>query len=82
MKSEIFNSAILRRNKIKFLYKLNPIELEPYFLALDAEGKKVVYGRVNSSHKIEKFEFNKIFNVKVLEHTKFSPIIPILQILN
>ena len=82
MKSEIFNSAILRRNKLKFLYKLNSVELEPYFLAINKYGDKVIYGRVNNSNNIKMFEFNKIFNIKVLESTKFSPIIPILPILN
>ena len=82
MKTEIFNSAILGRRKLKFLYKLNQIELEPYFLAINRDGAKVIYGRVNNSNQIKMFEFNKIFNIKVLEHTKFSPIIPILPILN
>lgn len=82
MKSEIFNSAILSRKKLKFLYQLNKVELEPYFLALNREGKKVIYGRVNNSSNIKMFEFNKIFNIKVLNHSKFSPIIPILPILN
>lgn len=82
MKSEIFNSAILSRKKIKFLYNLNQVELEPYFLAINKSGEKVIYGRVNNSSKIKMFQFNKIFNIKVLEHTKFSPIIPILPILN
>ena len=82
MKSEIFNSAILGRRKIKFLYNLRNIELEPYFLAHNKKGKKVIYGRVNNSSNIQMFEFNKIFNIKVLENSKFSPIIPILPIFN
>ncbi len=82
MKSEIFNTAILGRQKLKFLYKLDPIELEPYFLAVNKDGHKVIYGRVNNSNEIKMFEFNRIFNIKVLSNTKFSPIIPILPILN
>ena len=82
MKTNIFNSAILGRRKLKFLYKLNQVELEPYFLAFNKNGEKVIYGRVNNSNNIEMFEFNKIFNIKVLENSKFSPIIPILPILN
>jgi hypothetical protein len=82
MKSEIFNTAILRRQKLKFLYDLNNIELEPYFLAMNKNGRKVIYGRVNNSSNIRMFEFNKIFNIKVLEESKFSPIIPILPIFN
>ena len=56
--------------------------MEPYYLAINKNGEKVIYGRVNNSHNIKMFEFNKIFNIKVLEQTKFSPIIPILPILN
>ena len=82
MKSEIFNSAIKDRKKLKFIYHLNQIELEPYFLAFNRFGEKVIYGRVNNTSKIRMFEFNKIFNIKVLENSKFSPIIPILPILN
>ena len=82
MKSEIFNTAILRRQKLKFLYDLNNIELEPYFLALNKNCRKVIYGRFNNSSNIRMFEFNKIFNIKVLEQSKFSPIIPILPIFN
>lgn len=79
MKTEIFNSAILKRHKLKFLYKHNLIEIEPYFLAVNRSGTKVIYGRVNNSSKIKMFEFNQIFNIKVLENSKFSPIIPILN---
>jgi hypothetical protein len=79
MKTEIFNTAILKRNKLKFLYKHDLIEIEPYFLAVNRKGTKVIYGRLNNSSKIEMFEFNKIFNIKVLENTRFSPIIPILN---
>ena len=82
MKTQIFNSAISKRKKLKFLYKLNPVELEPYYLTVNKFGEKVIYGRVNNSSNVKMFEFNKIFNIKVLEHTKFSPIIPILPILN
>ena len=82
MKSEIFNSAIISRQKLKFLYKLSNVELEPYFLSINRNGNKVIYGRVNNSNEVKMFEFNKIFNIKVLSNTKFSPIIPILTILN
>ncbi len=78
MKTTIFNSAITERRKLKFLYKLNTIELEPYFLSVNKFGEKVIYGRVNNSNNIKMFEFNRIFNIKILGHTKFSPIIPIL----
>ncbi|PID61242.1 MAG: hypothetical protein CR986_02990 [Ignavibacteriae bacterium] len=81
MKTEIFNSAILQRKKLKFLYNLNFIEIEPYYLSTQ-NGGKVIYGRVNNSSNIKMFEFNKIFNIKVLEESHFSPLIPILTTLN
>ena len=79
MKTEIFNSAINHRNRLKFLYKLDSIELEPYYLSINKDGHKVIYGKVKSSNEIKMFEFNKIFNIKVLQNSKFSPIIPILN---
>ena len=82
MKSEIFNIAISRRQKIKFIYNLQPVEIEPYLLMVNKYGNKVVYGRVNISNEIKVFEFKKIFNIKVLPYQRFSPIIPILKYLN
>ncbi|MBI1932705.1 MAG: hypothetical protein HYS24_09245 [Ignavibacteriales bacterium] len=79
MKTEIFEKAITQRQRIKFLYNLNSIEVEPYYLSKNKNGNKVIYGRVNSSNEIKMFEFNKIFNIKILFNTKFSPIIPILN---
>ncbi|MBK8945567.1 MAG: hypothetical protein IPM32_09895 [Ignavibacteriae bacterium] len=79
MKTEIFNSAINQRRRLKFLYNLNQVEVEPYYLSKNKSGNKVIYGRVNSSNEIKMFEFNKIFNIKILGKSKFSPIIPILN---
>lgn len=79
MKTEIFNSAIIERRRLKFLYNLNQVEVEPYYLSKNKNGNKVIYGRVNSSNEIKMFEFNKIFNIKILGKSKFSPIIPILN---
>ena len=81
MKTDIFNSAITRRNKLRFLYGLSEIELEPYYLSKNKTGKKVIYGRVNNSNEVKMFEYDRIFNIKVLRN-RFSPIIPILTSLN
>ena len=81
MKTDIFNSAITRRNKLRFLYGLSEIELEPYYISKNKTGKKVIYGRVNNSNEVKMFEYDRIFNIKVL-HNRFSPIIPILASLN
>jgi hypothetical protein len=79
MKSEIFSSAIHNRNKIKFLYGLNEVLLDPYYISREMGGRKVIYGRMYNSSEIRKFEFKKITNIKVLENKKFSPIIPIIS---
>jgi len=79
MKSEIFSSAIHNRNKIKFLYGLNEVLLDPYFISREMNGRKVIYGKLYKSSEIKKFEFQKITNIKILENKKFSPIIPIIS---
>ena len=79
MKSELFTSAILNRNQVRFLYGLSEIMLDPYFIAREKNGKKVLYGRTNNSCEVKKFEFCKIANIKVLKNVKFSPVIPIIN---
>jgi hypothetical protein len=82
MKTEIFSSAIYNRNKIRFLYGLNEILLEPYYIMTERSGKKVIYGRPNNSNEVKKFEFNRIANIKVLNASRFSPIIRINRLIN
>lgn len=82
MKSQIFNSAIYKRNKIRFLYGMEEIVMEPYFVTTDRSGGKVIYGRPDSSKQIRKFEFTRIANIRVLNTYKFSPIIPIISMVN
>lgn len=79
MKSEIFAKAILNRKKVRFIYNLDEIILEPYFISKSLNGRKVIYGRPNNSSEVKKFDYNKIYNIKVLDLKKFSPIIPILS---
>ncbi len=78
MKTEIFSSAIYNRNKIRFLYGLNEILLDPYYISREKDGRKVIYGRMFNSHEIRKFEYYRISNIKILKNKRFSPIIPIL----
>jgi hypothetical protein len=78
MKTEIFSMAISNRNKVKFLYNMTEIMLDPYFISRERSGKKVIYGRTFNSSEIKKFEYDKISNIKVLQHVRFSPIIPIV----
>ncbi len=79
MKSEIFSSAISNRNKIRFLYGMNEIQLDPYYISKEHNGRKVIYGRLCNSSEIKKFEYNKIANIRILNNVKFSPIIPIIS---
>jgi len=78
MKTEIFKSAIKNRNRLRFLYGLNEILIEPYYITIEKNGNKVIYGKMFQSSEIKKFNYNKIANIKVLEKKKFSPVIPII----
>ena len=82
MKTEIFSSAIYNRNKIKFLYGLTEILLEPYYIMTERSGKKVIYGRPNNSNEVKKFELNRIANIKVLNASRFSPLIRVNGLIN
>ena len=79
MKTEIFSKAILNRNRLHILYEYQETIFEPYYLSLDSKGEKVVYGRINNSHEIKMIEYKKIMNIKVLDYSHYSPIIPILN---
>ncbi len=78
MKSEIFSTAINNRNKIKFLYGMNEILIDPYYISKERNGKKVIYGKLFNSSEIKKFEYEKISNIKILNNLRFSPVIPII----
>ncbi len=78
MKSEIFSTAISNRNRIKFLYDMNEILIDPYFISKERNGKKVIYGKLFNSSEIKKFEYEKISNIKILNNLRFSPVIPII----
>ena len=82
MKSILFTSAIINRNRVKFLYGLNEVILEPYYICRNKNGKKVLYGRINGSNRIRTFEYEKMSNIKILGFEKFSPIIPIVPLYN
>ena len=79
MKSEIFSLAIYNRNKVSFLYGLNEVLLDPYYISREQNGKKVIYGRAFNQSEVRKFEYKKIANIKIIKDAKFSPIIPILS---
>lgn len=78
MKSQLFSSAIMNRNRIRFLYQLNEVVLDPYYITVEKNGKKVIYGRMNNSNEIRKFEYDRIANIRILNTRRFSPIIPLM----
>ena len=82
MKTDIFSSAISGRNSISFLYSLNKVTIDPYYISREKNGKKVIYGKVRNSSEIKKFEFDKIVNIKILGRDRFSPVIPIISLVN
>ena len=77
MKTDIFIYAIRNRNNLQFLYGLQKIHLEPYYIAKNSTGKKVIYGRLKNTNEIRKFEYDKIANIRIIESFRFSPRIPI-----
>jgi len=81
MKSEIFENAIFNRNQIRFLYGLNEIVLDPYFIGRES-GRKVIYGKLLNSSEIRKFKFYKIANIKIIGRIRFTPLIPIIPHIN
>jgi hypothetical protein len=77
MKTDIFIQAIRNRHNLQFLYGLQEITLEPYYVSKNRLGKKVIYGRIRSTNEIRKFEYDKIANIRIIESFRFSPLIPI-----
>jgi len=82
MKSLLFTTAIINRNRVKFLFGLNEMVLEPYYICRNKTGKKVLYGKIIGSNQIKSFEYEKISNIKILGFERFSPIIPIMPLYN
>ncbi|MFN3872993.1 MAG: hypothetical protein ACK4R9_08325 [Ignavibacterium sp.] len=78
MKTEIFRDAIKNRNKIRFYYGLYEWVVEPYYIARDRNGNKVLYAKISSTNEVKKFDFRKMANIKVFNNYKFSPVIPII----
>jgi hypothetical protein len=78
MKTDIFSAAIHSRSNLRFLYDLQEILIEPYYITRERSGKKVIYGRLKKTNEVRKFEYERISNIKVLNSFRFSPIIPII----
>ena len=78
MKTDIFSAAIYSRSNLRFLYDLQEILIEPYYITRERSGKKVIYGRVKKTSEVRKFNYDKISNIRVLNNFRFSPVIPII----
>ncbi len=78
MKTDIFSAAIYSRSNLRFLYDLQEILIEPYYITREKSGKKVIYGRVRKTNEVRKFNYEKISNIRVLNNFRFSPVIPII----
>jgi hypothetical protein len=79
MKTEIFTKAIHYRNLIRFIYFLDEMIIEPYFISSEKPGKKFLYGRIPGTNEVRRFEYSAIANIKVLKDKRFSPVIPITR---
>ncbi len=83
IKTEIFHEAIKNKIKVRFYYNLNEQIMEPYFIFVEEDGTKVLYGKSNNGKKkIMKFDFKKIANIRLLPNEHFTPIIPTSTQLN
>ncbi len=78
MKTDIFSAAIYSRSNLRFLYDLQEMLIEPYYITRERSGKKVIYGRVRKTNEVRKFNYEKISNIRVLNNFRFSPVIPII----
>lgn len=72
MKTIVFFEAIESRKRVSFFYDENKVEIEPYFLAEDRFGHKVVYGKIAGSDYVKKFEYARISNLRI-EPVRFAP---------
>lgn len=79
MKTVLFSNAIIRRNRIRFLYDLDEVIIDPYYISQEKSGKKVIYGKTYNSNEIRKYEYFRISNIKIIENIRFSPVIPIIS---
>ncbi len=72
MKSEILSKAIRNRNKIRFYYSMRQLVIDPYLISIDKEGRKTVYGKIDDSDIVQRFEYKKIYNIKVHANENFA----------
>lgn len=77
MKTDIFIQAIKNRYYLQFLYGLEEFNIEPYYIARNTYGRKIIYGRIKNTNEVRKFEYNRIANIRIVNSFRFSPVIPL-----
>lgn len=82
MKSDIFNSAIKEKKRLRFLYGAVEVYMDPYLILIDNAGKKTLYGYVTTTGTIAGFEYTRIANIHILDDEQNNPIIPLHASLN
>ena len=82
IKSELFSQAIKERRQVRFYYQLKEVILDPYFIFVEDDGTKALYGKSFTSSKLNKFDYERIVNIRLLPFQNFTPIFPVSPILN
>ena len=81
-KSELFSQAIKDRTKVRFYYELREVILDPYFIFTEEDGTKAIYGKSFNNSKLNKFDFERIVNIRLLPLQHFIPVVPVSPSLN
>lgn len=76
VKSEILSMAIKEQVKVRFLYGLNEIILDPYFILFEEDGTKAIYGMSAGGGDLRRYSCKKMANIKLLT-MHFQPIVPV-----
>jgi hypothetical protein len=77
MKSDILTMAINRRSKVRFLYRMEEVIFDPYFILYEEDGSKAIYGKADTLQQLKKFDFRRIVNLKMLPLEHFNPDVPV-----
>lgn len=75
-KSEILSMAVREQVKVKFLYGLNEVVLDPYFILFEEDGTKAIYGKSSNEGDLRRYSCKKMANIRLLK-MHFNPVIPV-----
>jgi len=82
MKSDLFSQAIKEGRSIRFYYQLKEVIIDPYFIFTEEDGTKALYGKSFATSKFNKFDFERIVNIRLLPMRDMRPIMPVSPLLN